>query len=112
MSLLSVCAERLSPVSGSRDNYGSERQDPEPPTVGAVGERPGVWPNPASERSDRPMAIMPASAHMPPPAYVDGCPECVVNVEPPRSVTTLSDVYRATYLCSDCGHSWFTDWRN
>lgn len=49
---------------------------------------------------------------MPPQALVDGCPECVVNVEPPRSVTTLAGYTHATYLCTDCGHAWTTDWRN
>lgn len=42
----------------------------------------------------------------------DGCPECVVNVEIPRSVVVLKDGHRAAYVCSDCGHAWTTDWRD
>lgn len=47
-----------------------------------------------------------------PMSRIDGCPECVLNTEPPRSVTTTNDGFRAAYLCSDCGHAWTTDWRN
>lgn len=62
-----------------------------------------------------PVASMPAAdtnrAH-PPESLTDGCPSCVVNVEPPRSVTTLAIGFRAAYLCSDCGHAWTTDWKD
>lgn len=47
-----------------------------------------------------------------PMAAVDGCPECVANVEPPLSHIVLELGYRCAYLCSDCGHAWTTDWRN
>lgn len=48
----------------------------------------------------------------PPFSAVDGCPSCVLNTEPPRSVIALTAGYRATYLCSDCGHAWTTDWKD
>lgn len=41
---------------------------------------------------------------------IDGCPECVLNTEPPRSSTLLDGAVRCAYLCSDCGHAWTTDW--
>lgn len=42
---------------------------------------------------------------------VDGCPECVLNVEPPiTSIPLGGDGYRNAYICSDCGHSWVTEW--
>lgn len=78
-----------------------------------------VSPNPTSERRERLMQILPATPDTAPATVqieaisaVDGCPECVLNVEPPRSTTTLTDGYRNAYLCSDCGHAWTTDWRN
>jgi len=78
-----------------------------------------VSPNPTSERRERLMAIMPAPTDAPPDppptlwmAAVDGCPECVLNVEPPTSTVALTNGYRNAYLCSDCGHAWTTDWRN
>lgn len=42
---------------------------------------------------------------------VDGCPECVRNVEPPRSAVPVDQGWRCAYLCSSCGHAWTTDWR-
>ena len=61
-----------------------------------------------------PVPIMPArtSEHTQPPVFADGCPECVYNVEPARSVTPLDRGNRAAYLCSDCGHAWTTDWKD
>lgn len=71
----------------------------------------------AFERRERPVPIVPAakSSDTPPQeiaraAYLDGCPECVLNTEPPRSVTALEKGARAAYLCADCGHAWTTDW--
>ena len=43
---------------------------------------------------------------------VDGCPECVVNAEPPRSAVPTAEGFRAAYLCGSCGHAWMTDWRD
>jgi hypothetical protein len=40
----------------------------------------------------------------------DGCPNCVRNVEPPRSAVPVSNGWRCAYLCVDCGHAWTTDW--
>lgn len=76
--------------------------------------RPLNRPTPIAEGSG-PVASMPAAdtnrAH-PPESRADGCPSCVVNVEPPRSVTTLAAGFRAAYLCNDCGHAWTTDWKD
>jgi len=64
------------------------------------------------------MAILPYpadSAAPPSPGALgnaDGCPSCVMNVEPPRSVVEIADGHRCAYLCSDCGHAWTTDWRD
>lgn len=46
-----------------------------------------------------------------PQARIDGCPECVTNTEPPRSVAPTDNGYRCAYLCGDCGHAWTTDYR-
>jgi hypothetical protein len=46
-------------------------------------------------------------------ARIDGCPECVVNAEPPVRVReSHSNVpgFYADYRCSDCGHRWTTGW--
>jgi hypothetical protein len=40
----------------------------------------------------------------------DGCPECVLNVEPPRSYVPTDNGYRTAHLCASCGHAWTTDW--
>lgn len=60
----------------------------------------------------------PTPGHTPPgsppaTAYgrVDGCPECVTNVEPPWAVEGTANDYIAAYLCSDCGHRWTTSWK-
>ncbi len=46
-------------------------------------------------------------------ARIDGCPECVINTEPPLSVreadSNLPGFY-ADYCCTDCGHRWTTAW--
>lgn len=81
-----------------------------------------VSPNPTSERRERLMHSVPAPPDSAPPrasspvesdplSWADGCPECVLNVEPPRSVVELTNGFRNAYLCSDCGHAWTTDWR-
>lgn len=62
---------------------------------------------------------------LPPPAVIaqetphparmsrlDGCPACVVNTEPPRSIQPTADGYIAAYLCTDCGHAWLTSWKD
>lgn len=49
---------------------------------------------------------------IPPHARLDGCPECVVNAELPKSTAALADGFRAAYLCTDCGHAWTTDWKD
>lgn len=44
---------------------------------------------------------------------VDGCPECIINVEAPWSSMPVDGAvsgYVNTYTCSDCGHSWQTTW--
>jgi hypothetical protein len=41
---------------------------------------------------------------------VDGCPECVHNTEPPRAAVPSTTGWWCSYLCSDCGHTWTTDW--
>lgn len=76
--------------------------------------RPLNRPTPIAEGSG-PVASMPAAdtnRAYPPESRADGCPSCVVNVEPPRSVTTLAAGFRAAYLCNDCGHAWTTDWKD
>ncbi len=47
-----------------------------------------------------------------PEAHIDGCPNCVQNVEPPRSVAFIEGGLRAAYLCTDCGCAWTTDWKD
>jgi hypothetical protein len=42
----------------------------------------------------------------------DACPECLWNVEWPRSVSPTADGFRADYLCSDCGQFWNTSWKD
>lgn len=42
--------------------------------------------------------------------HVDGCPGCVVNVEPPADVLRLERGCLADYRCTDCGHEWSTSW--
>ena len=44
--------------------------------------------------------------------HVDGCPNCVANVEPPKSTAVGDDGALCAYLCSDCGHAWTTSWRD
>jgi hypothetical protein len=51
-----------------------------------------------------------ATAHPDAMSRADGCPECVLNVEAPKSTATLTTGYRCAYLCADCGHAWTTDW--
>ena len=43
--------------------------------------------------------------------YVDGCPNCVLNHEPPLTSVDVDNGIRCAYLCSDCGHAWTTDYR-
>lgn len=44
-----------------------------------------------------------------PMSRVDGCPGCD-NTELPRAYIDLDDGYRCSYLCSDCGRAWTTDY--
>lgn len=37
--------------------------------------------------------------------HIDGCPECVLNTEMPRSTVPIDGGHRAGYECSDCGHA-------
>jgi hypothetical protein len=41
----------------------------------------------------------------------DGCPTACGNVEPPAAWMRVGDAWRCGYLCSDCGETWTTDWR-
>ena len=68
-----------------------------------------------------PMAIMPTdetTGTNPPDVYaermsrVDGCGECVTNVEAPSSVYATPDGFLANYVCLSCGHAWSTSWRD
>lgn len=43
-------------------------------------------------------------------SLADGCPECVRNVEAPKSAVAVEGGWRTAYLCADCGHAWTTDW--
>jgi hypothetical protein len=43
--------------------------------------------------------------------HVDGCANCVTNVEPPEDVQRLTLGCLAYYRCGDCGYTWTTDWR-
>lgn len=64
--------------------------------------------------NDRLMAIMPDPAGPPSrcaAAHVDGCPDCVVNVEPPEHVERRPDGCSGFYRCADCGREWTTAWR-
>jgi hypothetical protein len=42
--------------------------------------------------------------------HVDGCPNCVANVEPPVILDRSLTGCVAAYECTDCGHSWETAW--
>ena len=68
-----------------------------------------------------PVHIVPGSestATNPPDVYaermsrVDGCPECVTNVEAPSSVYDTADGFLANYVCQSpsCGYAWTTGW--
>lgn len=43
---------------------------------------------------------------------VDGCPECVVNMEPPNFAELQADLlgYACHYRCTSCRHFWVTSW--
>jgi hypothetical protein len=43
-------------------------------------------------------------------AHVDGCPDCVLNVEAPEHAETTARGCLAFYRCHDCGHTWETAW--
>lgn len=61
-------------------------------------------------------SVEPTSDTPPPPpehlgmSQVDGCPECVLNVEAPIASMRITDGYRNAYICRDCGFSWSTEW--
>jgi len=63
--------------------------------------------------NDRLMAIMPdatdPSSTCTAP-HVDGCPECVINVEAAYLHLSFTDACVAAYRCADCGHLWQTSW--
>jgi hypothetical protein len=42
----------------------------------------------------------------------DGCPEACQNTEMPRAAIPIDRGWRTSYLCSDCGTAWTTDWRD
>ena len=52
-----------------------------------------------------------ADSIYPPEPRPDGCPECIYNVEEPRSSSRKGDEVTCYYECSDCGHRWFTGWK-
>lgn len=41
---------------------------------------------------------------------VDGCPECVLNVEMPVTCDLIFEGYRNTYIFTDCDFAWTTEW--
>jgi transposase-like protein len=45
-------------------------------------------------------------------SLLDGCPECVVNTELPRRTSIVANGFHSEYECSDCGHTWTTDWKD
>lgn len=52
--------------------------------------------------------LIPEPRH--PMSMVDGCPNCVSNVEPPFSYHELETGWSCSYICRDCSHIWTTDW--
>lgn len=46
-------------------------------------------------------------------ARVDGCPSCASNTEAPYAVegNDGDPEFIAHYKCGDCGHRWYTSWR-
>ena len=55
---------------------------------------------------------MESLARVDPAGNSDGCPNCVLNVEAPAFWdATIEGAIVCTYLCSDCGHEWTTEWR-
>lgn len=66
------------------------------------------------------MTIVPATPDVALPAPVgllmaaamsnaDGCPECP-NTEPPRAAVPTRAGWMCSYLCTDCGTAWTTDY--
>lgn len=41
---------------------------------------------------------------------VDGCPDCVTNLEPPYRVEQVARGFIAYYGCEACGFFWNTGW--
>lgn len=62
------------------------------------------------EPVDNGLPVGGAAVHAHPMSRLDGCPECVLNTELPKSTAPTDNGYRAAYLCNDCGHAWTTDW--
>ena len=102
------------------DNIGTNKDGPEGRVLAHSTGSPG--PRQSLKWSDRLMAILPEtdSTVTPPPdvflsrmATLDGCPECVLNVEPPSSVhDDPPRGFLANYVCMVCGHAWTTAWRD
>lgn len=67
-------------------------------------------PPPATARTAVPTADD-DRAHAEAMARVDGCPECVVNVEAPYVAERVGDEDCCAYACTDCGHWWTTSWK-
>jgi hypothetical protein len=69
--------------------------------------------SPPGKDTDRLMASLPHASDTPSTCtapHLDGCPECVVNVEAASMVVRKDGSCIATYLCTDCGHQWTTSW--
>ena len=41
-------------------------------------------------------------------SHIDGC--LCGNSEPPRAAVPIEGGWRCSYLCSDCGRAWVTDY--
>lgn len=105
---------RLSVGGTTIDNEGTTKQvgpdrsgnsmwsGPRPTSKGTTGLMNMLEPTPDTRR--------PPTQHLG-MSRVDGCPECVLNVEVPVTSIPLTEIgYRNLYICSDCGHTWATEW--
>lgn len=61
---------------------------------------------------DNTLEMVGSSAHPVGMSLVDGCPNCVINTEPPTSAAAACEGWACTYRCADCGHAWTTNWRD
>jgi hypothetical protein len=110
------------PMSGHRETMPVAKDETTPgrnPAAPTAGD-PGSSRTRRSERRERPMPIVPATPDVALPApvallmaaamsNVDGCPECP-NSEPPRAAVPTSSGWMCSYLCTDCGAAWTTDY--